>query len=273
MKKIFKNIMALAVLALNFSACTDEVEYTPATPSDVDSTAYHFAYSQETAFVLPLNATQITVTLERLNAEVEETIVLSSVADEEIFTIPESVTFAAGERTATIEIAISEALQPFQSEDIKISLPNELINPYKVDNYSTFTATVLKEDYLPYGKGVYVWGFFGVQYYNEMHYSEYLDAFRIVTPWTTIADQYVAGGYKAEKGKSVDFTVDEEGKVELLSKKMKSGLIHPSYGSVYAELQEAEMMEDGTFYFNYKWTVAAGSFGAYEDYFVLTEIY
>lgn len=273
MKKIFKNIMALAVLALNFSACTDEVEYTPATPSDVDSTAYHFAYSQETDFILPLNATQITVTLERLNAELEETIVLSSVADEEIFTIPESVTFAAGERTATIEIAISEALQPFQSEDIKISLPNELINPYKVDNYSTFTATVLKEDYLPYGKGIYVWGFLGAQYYNEMHYSEYLDAYRIVTPWTTIADQYVAIGYKAEKGQSVDFTVDEEGKVELLSKKMKSGLIHPSYGSVYAELQETEMMEDGTFYFNYKWTVAAGSFGAYDDYFVLTEIY
>ena len=147
------------------------------------------------------------------------------------------------------------------------------LNAFTTKEEIVFHATVLKEDYLPYGKGIYVWGFLGAQYYNEMHYSEYLDAYRIVTPWTTIADQYVAIGYKAEKGQSVDFTVDEEGKVELLSKKMKSGLIHPSYGSVYAELQETEMMEDGTFYFNYKWTVAAGSFGAYDDYFVLTEIY
>ncbi len=276
MKKIVKNIMVLAVLALGFSACTEEVEYTPALPCDVDSTAYRFQVGQETNVVLPLDATKFTVTLERVNTEAEEEIVLTSVADKEYITIPESVVFAPGQATATIEILLADSMKPFEEYAFEITLPEELINPYKADNYSLFNAVVKKEDYLPYGKGLYIWGLLGLQYENEIHYSEYLDAYRIVTPWVTPASAYVSYGYGAESGQSVDFILDEEGEIVMLSEKFKSGMVYPGGGSVVATFVEAETIDaDDTvvYAFTYQWTCDLGSFGELVDYLQITEVY
>ena len=276
MKKLFKNsYIALAVLALGFSSCTEECDYIPAQPSAVETNEYYFDASQPASDLLGLTATEYVVTVERsgaVSAE-EETIAIYAIADEEIFTVPSTVTFAAGETKAEIVVGISDKMEPFKSYKFELSLAEELVNPYKEDNNSVYVVTLMKEDYKPYAKGIYTWNFFGIQYYQEIEYSELLGKYRMVAPFSTPASAYVAAGYGAEKGGDVVFTINEEtGAITLDNISFISGLIHPSYGSVTANF-EAGAVQDGALLFQYKWTVSAGSFGSKVDQVQIVEIY
>lgn len=281
MKKLFKNYIALfSVLAL-FSACTEEVDYSPAKPSAVAETEYYFNRAQSTSAALSLTEFEYAIIIERANTENEVTLNLYANAVDSVFTIPESVTFAAGEKTAEIKVAINDKMELFKDYKIEITIPEEYTNPYKEDNYSTFTANLIKEDYVPYAKAIYSWGFtkilFGLPeplaYYQEIQYSELLGYYRMVSPWTTISDVYVGAGCGVEKGGNVVFAINEEtGKITLDKATILSGLIHPSYGSVTANF-EAGAVQDGVLLFQYKWTVAAGSFGSAVDQVEIAEIY
>ena len=153
MKKLFKNsFMALAVLALGFSSCTEECDYTPAQPSAVETNDFYFNADQPASEIIGLTDTEYTVTIERVNADEELTFDINSVANDEIFDIPATVTFAAGENTADIVIGLSEKMEPFKNYKFELSIPEELINPYKVDNNSVCVVSLMKEDYVPYAK-------------------------------------------------------------------------------------------------------------------------
>lgn len=273
MKKIFKNSFIALAAVFAFTACTEEVDYTPAEPSKVDNTQFYFNREQATSAVLDLTETQYKVYIERVNAETEETINLIANVDEDIFTVPQSVTFAAGETTAEIVVSINEKMEPFVEYDIEISIPEEFINPYKQDNNSILTVQLLKEDYVPYAKAIYTWNFLGIQYYQDIQYSEILGAYRMVAPWSTPASAYVAAGYGAEQGEDVVFFINEEtGAITLQKTALLSGLIHPSYGSVTANF-EIGAVQEGVLLFQYKWTVSAGSFGSYVDQVQIVELY
>ena len=283
MKKLLnlKYMAFFAVLAL-FSACTEsEDDYTPAKPSAVEETEYYFNRTQPTSAVISLAASEYVVSLERINSEEEITLDLIVNAEDSVFTVPETVTFKAGESTADIVIAINDKMDVFVEYAIEISLPEEYINPWKVDNYSIFTVKLTKDDYAPFAKAVYHWGFtnilvgIGVSFEQEILYSAYLNAYRMVSPWSTPAETYVAWGCGAEAGDNVEFEIDEEtGKVTLLGKTVfKSGLIHPNYGSVSANFVDGELDEDGNINFEYKWTVSAGSFGTAVDQLEIIDLY
>ena len=109
--------MALTVLALGLSSCTEECDYTPAQPSAVETNDYYFDAAQPASEVIGLSDTEYTVTVERVNAADEQTIAIYAVADEEIFTIPSTITFAAGETTADIVIGLNENMEPCVAGD------------------------------------------------------------------------------------------------------------------------------------------------------------
>ena len=274
MKKLFKNsYIALAVLALGFSSCTEECDYTPAKPSAVETNDYYFDAAQPASEVIGLADTAYVVTVERVNAAEEETIAINAVADKDIFTVPATVTFAAGETKAEVVIGLSEKMEPFKNYKFEISLPEEIVNPYKEDNNSVCIVNLMKEDYKPYAKSIYTWNFFGIQYYQEIEYSELLGKYRMIAPFSTPASAYVAAGYGAEQGGNVIFAINEEtGAITLDTTSFISGLIHPSYGSVTANF-EAGAVQDGALLFQYKWTVSAGSFGSKVDKVEIVEIY
>lgn len=274
MKKLFKNYITLfSVLAL-FSACTEEVEYTPAQPSEVAETEYYFNKTQPISVVLSLTDTEYVVVLERVNSENEVTLDLDVNVDDNVFNVPETVTFEAGKATAEVVISINENMEPFKEYKIEVGLPEKYINPYKEDNYSIFNAKLIKEDYAPYAKGVYAWGFMGMQYYQEVEYSEILGAYRLPSPWSTPASGYVAAGYGAENGGNVVFFLNEEtGEITLENNEILSGLIHPTYGSITANYLAGMVDEEGTLLFQYKWTCSAGSFGSAIDKLQIVEIY
>lgn len=281
MKKIFNisYIALFAVLAL-FTACTEEDDYTPAPQAKVEENGYRFKVDIEKPIILDLTATEFSIIVERDSIGFEETLELYADADSEL-NIPTSVTFAADASQAELKIGVSESLQPFvksQIRELRLADTDE-INPYKID-IPYISLYVYKEDYVPYGKGVYNWGFFtmlfGVEYpyEQEIEYSEYLNAFRLPSPFTTLASIYVGAGCGVENGDDVVFQIDEEkGEVILENEVIKSGLIYPSYGSVYANYQASMIMEDGTILFQYNWTVSAGSFGSAVDQLKIVEVY
>jgi hypothetical protein len=282
MKKLLnlKYMTLFAVLAL-FSACTEEDDYTPAQPSAVEETEYFFNREQATSAVLPLSASEYVVVLERVNNEETVTLNLNVNAVDSVFTVPKTVTFEAGANTAEILIAINDNMAVFEDYAVEISLPEEYINPYKMDNYSVFVLKLKKDDYAPYAKGIYNWGFAPIlvkgaelKFEQEILYSEYLDTYRMISPWSTPAATYVAWGCGAEPGENVEFQINEEtGEVTLLQEVMTCGLIHPSYGSVYANFVSGNVDEEGNINFEYKWTVSAGSFGSAIDQLQIVEIY
>lgn len=263
MKKLLKlNYMALfAVLAL-FSACTEEDDYTPAQPSAVEETEFFFNREQATSAVLSLSASEYVVVLERVNNEETVTLNLNVNAVDSVFTVPESVTFEAGAKTAEIIIGINENMEAFKEYAVEISLPEEVINPYKMDNYSIFTLKLLKEDYAPFALGVYSSWFFEQSWEAVLEYSPMLDLYRFKDCWV--------------KG-DVTFTCNRETmEFEMAAPQFESGYMHPSYGMVTAKVladNNGFDAETNTFYFAYQWVVSAGSFGAGHDTFTITEVY
>ena len=277
MKKLFKNYIALfSVLAL-LSACTEEVDYSPAQPSAVAETEYYFNRDQSTSAVLALTDNEYAITIERANTENDVTIDIDVNAVDSVFTIPKAVTFKAGEKTAEIVVTINEKMELFKNYKVELTIPEEYTNPYKEDNYSIFTANFIKEDYVPYAKAEYVWGFIGgLSHEQEIEYSAILNQYRMKAPWAdpVAADLYVNYvGYGAEDGEDVCFTITEEtGAIVVSPASIKTGVVHPNYGSVTANF-EAGVVRDGALLFQYKWTVAAGSFGSMVDQVNIVEVY
>lgn len=112
----FKNIFLplFGVVTLLAASCTDEVEYTPAAPTDTDEV--YFPNTQPTDISLAENATEFSVTIERLKADNELTVNLQgTVVDpdgnpvQDLFTVPANVQFADGIKTASIPVAVNFA--------------------------------------------------------------------------------------------------------------------------------------------------------------------
>lgn len=278
MKNLFNCIYTfIAVLTLGLTACTKECDYIPAKQSVVETNDYRFDSTQPVSAALAVSDTTYSIKLERANADTEQTIEINSVADKSIFTIPGTVTFEEGVNEAVIEIAIDTAMVPFKDYKIELSISEDYINPYSEDNNSVCVVTLYKEDYAPYGIGTYNWGFLDLVYEQEIEYSKILNAYRFITPWVTPAPIYTAVGYGVENGQSVEFTINEEnGTITLTNQSLLSGLYDPIYGSVTANFEKGEYQKDEEnneehYLFQYKWTVAAGSFGSESDEFVLTD--
>lgn len=262
MKKLLKlNYIALfAVLAL-FSACTEESEYTPAQPS-AETNAYRFSASSESNVVLALTDSVYQVVLERDDVTEEVTLPLSVKGDLNIFSAPSSVTFAAGESQALVNIEIAPEMDAFKNFYLELSIDESYVNPYTADNFSVLPITFLKEDYAPFALGVYSSWFFGQSWEAVLEYSPMLDLYRFKDCW-----------FKGD----VTFTCNRETmEFEMSAAQFETGYVHPSYGMVVAKVLGSNNgfdPETNTFYFAYQFIVSAGSFGADYDTFEIKEVY
>ncbi|MDE6207372.1 MAG: hypothetical protein K2M55_06145 [Muribaculaceae bacterium] len=103
---------AVAVAAMAFaSSCTDSVKYTPT--ADYEGDGVYFSSEADTNIDLPENATSTTVYINRVKTADELTVNLTGVTYdidelpvEGLFTVPATVTFAAGEAVAAIPVAV-----------------------------------------------------------------------------------------------------------------------------------------------------------------------
>ncbi len=264
--KIIYTLMGVVLLA--FTSCQEEIpvrEPSPAAPEN--SMDVLFSTENPTSVELSLTATEYTIELKRkvYNAEA---VVPVQVECDEVLSCPESVTFAAGDSTASYTITLKDGMEPFVSYMAEIRISNDFTNPYLSGENGTqeYCVNIMKNDWKNYSNGVYVSYFFGdadgnpAQWENIMQYSEILKQYKLL-------DVY-------EFGYDILFEVDEEGGVSLVEgDDVATGYMHPAYGMIYFEVLPTSTFADGVVTLVGNMNVSAGSFGGTTEGYVITEEY
>ena len=140
MKNLFKNsYIALAVLALGFNACTEEIEYSPA-ENPVNEQVY-FANTNGAQIDIALDAKSFDVAVSRAvagaAANIDITVTADSLANT-IFEFPETVEFADSATTAIYTVAVKDGavLEYDDYHNITIAVDESLATPYGNYSYS-----------------------------------------------------------------------------------------------------------------------------------------
>ena len=140
MKKLFnKSFIALAVLALGFSACTEEVEYTPA---EVPATAQvYFSNTNSAQIDLAKEAKSFDIAVSRAiageAASIDVVVTADSLANT-VFEFPATVEFADSAATAVYTVTVKEGkeLEFDAYYDVTLAFDESLATPYGNSTYS-----------------------------------------------------------------------------------------------------------------------------------------
>lgn len=181
MKKLFKNsYIALAVLALGFSACTEEVEYNPA---EVPATAQvYFSNTNGAQIDLAKEARSFDIAVSRAVAGAAASIDVNVVADSlanTVFDFPATVEFADSASTAvyTVNVKDSVELEFEVYHNITLSFDESLATPYGNSTYAFEVGVPAPwSEWEKIGTGTYYlsiyWG--GTHSGLPIYYREYL---------------------------------------------------------------------------------------------------
>lgn len=144
MKKLFKNsYIALAVLALGFSACTEQVEYTPAEVPATDQV--YFSNANATKMDIAIDATSFDVYVSRIATDKAASVAVTVNADSLAnawFEFPETIEFAENDTVVAYNVALKDGavLEYSNYCNISLEIADETITtPY---GNSTFTFQV-----------------------------------------------------------------------------------------------------------------------------------
>ncbi|MBR5332887.1 MAG: hypothetical protein IKV32_06310 [Muribaculaceae bacterium] len=180
MKKI-NLILGALVCLFAFSACTEEVEYTPATPDK----GVYFPSTLPTQVNLSMEDSVFNVQILRTDTVGEQTIALQVETTDEagVFTFPETVTFADGAQAADITIAYDAEKLGYNFEDITLSVDPTLASAYGGNAYA-FSAGI-PEPWKSLGYATFSDAFFFYDTYQvEVQQNELNPAqFRLVKPF------------------------------------------------------------------------------------------
>lgn len=145
MKKSFKYILAafVAVIGLGLSSCTDDYDYDPASKTDQGGNAFLQAEGETTRGYLPTAEEKFSFDVVRQDSTQAETVNLSSSNSK--FNVPASVSFAAGQKKATVDVTFDIANGTTESTTIAITGNNFYYGPqqltYTITRYNLFKAT------------------------------------------------------------------------------------------------------------------------------------
>ena len=281
MNKIKFALVSLA-LVLGFTACNkNDYEYEPGKATSNNKALY---FDDEENVTMALTDNEVTITLNRVDTvsglpELTVPLIVNSAPD--FVTVPSSATFAAGEEKTSIKLAIGDGMLPFVTYMVKISIPEEYTQPYAEDAGSpVYCFNILKEDWAQIANGEFTstvaWK---STWDNPLEYSEYMKLYRLPSLITEGTHVYFHFDVDAEGNQEFYFT-DSSGKHVT---KFSTGYIHPTYGEMSATINEDYDMgyEEGVdeetgepyseFYWVWKITVSAGSFGENYQMYDVTE--
>ncbi|MDR0294944.1 MAG: hypothetical protein LBH91_01970 [Prevotellaceae bacterium] len=149
MKSINKFLSLLTVLAVTLWACEDNTERTLSPEANPNSPVVYFP-AQDNEFVLPLDATFVEVEIARENTSTALIVPLHANFSGnygQLFTIPQSVSFDAGETTKIITVQIG-AIKLMEHYCLSIEVADfNLTNPYKEGRLPVVGVGIVKEDY------------------------------------------------------------------------------------------------------------------------------
>ncbi len=256
----------IASLSLGLTSCSDDNNYSAGPEAGKDVVTF----DNEENVVLGIDETDFTVTVTRSDGASALTVPIQVVSAPPTTTVPESVSFAAGETSKEITVSVGDGILPFTKYLLVLSIPIEYAgNTYKADpdTYPRYNVSVLREDYKPWAKCTYAAGAFYNPFPMEIEYSELLDLYRLPDLFSPGVSWFFK--WDGTSGDDQLFYIADENGNPI--SKFFSGIVHPSYGNVTANIltkEEAgylgyyEFETGPEFVFGCEYTVSAGSFGA-----------
>ena len=127
-------MLAVAILSLGFAACSDDDDYKPAPSVPEDCMQVYFSGRNESEYERApeeRTGTTIDLTVVRLQTAQAASVPVTAFQTGDLFVVPASVEFAAGEDTATLSITLNEAASGEFS--LRLAIEDEqYADPYKV---------------------------------------------------------------------------------------------------------------------------------------------
>ena len=260
--KALKYLILIAAVSI-FAACEDDIERESSPEPNPNSSNVYFSTDNSSEVIMPLEESSFTITINRENSSSDQTVSLSTEnAFDNIFNVPESVSFASGESEKSITVEISDDIVLMESYHLSIIIDQDQAKPYaEQDVYPRIELNISKEDFAPYADGVFKSEFQEDTWDATLEYSPATSQYRFKNCW--------ADGY------NYSFTVSEDGVITQVPETVESGIVHASYGMISATATEESGYDSQTetYTFAIKWTVSAGSFGVYYDTFEITSKY
>ncbi len=261
--RTIKKIAALALVIVSFLvvSCEEQAVREPSPEANPSSNKVYFP-DQSGKVVLGIDAKSFTVPVSREIDKDALTVSLKTTGYNG-FTIPKQVSFAAGSKDATIEIAVGD-VELMKNYLLTIEVEHNQTNPYDTLYNKTKTSiaaiNVLKEDFAPYAEGKFTSAMFGASWDMILEFSPATKTYRLSD--------------LIEEGYDYLFTVAENGVITQSPKTaVQTGYMHPTYGMISYQLQDGSAYDAATdtYTFLLKYTVAAGSFGVKTEKLQITK--
>lgn len=265
--------VAVTTMLVSCEEYEDSVEPSPAVSADMNVVTFPAGNTSNFEFS-PLD-TEFDITVSRTNTsgalEVPLT-VLSNTDDS--FTVPSSVSFAAGEETATITITINYDNAPLGQElELALKVDDAYYNPYK-EEYGKYYASVKILEWQKYANGTYESGVFGVLGQVDLYKLKDENKYRI---FDVYADgHHLTFGWEGEASLTwPDYSTDADGYYVW-----ETGAYVDGYGYFWVALDASPsytFYDAGTSTFQIEgyWTATDNSEwgGWIDDYFTIETLY
>lgn len=271
MNKIKFGFLAL-LLGVTFASCDkNDYEYEPA---EAVKSAYNIGFnSPETFAPMSVSDDKLEVELTREDATKELTVPIQKIDVPAFVTVPASATFKQGEKTTTIVLGIGQEMKPYVNYKVMIAIPQEYTSPFEEEPKAyIYDATITKEDFAVVAHCTFISTVaLTGEWEADLEYSEYLKLYRIPALIADGYDYYFHFAINADGEQEFYFT-DKNGKRATA---FATGYVHPSYGMITSTINEGYDMgwdpEENEFYWVWKMTVSAGSFGENYQELVVNE--
>jgi len=277
MKKYNKIFWAfVSLVALMFTACSEDYpERTPSPVPSEDCIGVYFPNTNVSTIEVEASVSSVELTIARMDTTDAAVVSLKEIDISDVFTIPETVSFDAGQKEISITVNF-DSLEYFEQYKLIIEVDESEINPYVVndDGSTNFILNVTQSDWQPYATGTFQSGFFETELTQELMYSEILDRYKLPNVWVTGYD-YDFEWDGSSKAIQPLGTLNSSGYYVI-----ETGYEYGSYGMIYSATDPDTAYtyyykSGSTEYFNLnmKFYVSAGSFGWYDERYVLEERY
>lgn len=196
--KIFKYLTMSLVASFALCACSDDDDWAPGEQDTADKAGVYFPSSNETTFEVEPTESQMEFKVARLNTSGALSVPLTVTAnDDDVFEIPATANFNAGEAETTVVVDYSKAAEG-TTYSFTVSVPEEYRSLYKeFDGGLTYTSEVTKIKWSEAEVGYFVDGtfsrFWGVDntlaYVVEIQKAELPSStrYRFVLPFSYVA--------------------------------------------------------------------------------------
>jgi hypothetical protein len=254
MKTINKiSVIVFTVVALMFVSCTDDAVRDPSPEANPNSNRVYFPEQDSSklsrTLLLGIEETSFEVRVARAKYAEPLTVKLKLTEGAEYFSIPESVSFDAGDSITSFEVTVGE-IELLKSYSVSIII-DDAVNADPYYKYSETAYSVKKEDFAPYAEGIY----------DDPWFWE--DSWEQTLEYSPATDLYRFKGLFDEGGDDVLFEWDRENTINIKGKATNVAAYLQVFNTGYYSSANGSYIY--AFYLNDQERTGGGEYLSYDD--------